>query len=139
MDASHSAVVPGSASGIRKAGEALGEFAAALGLGSEALWPFRVALDEVLANIVGHAYAGGPSGAIELEFHMQAGVLRLTVLDDGAPFDPLGAPPPDLSAPLARRAPGGLGIALVRALMDSVAYERRGGRNRLVLERKVGA
>jgi anti-sigma regulatory factor (Ser/Thr protein kinase) len=138
MDASRSAVVPGSASGILKAGEDLGEFTAALGLAPDACWPFRVALDEVLSNIVKYAYAGGPGGPIEVEFRMDKGVLRLTILDDGAPFDPLQAPPPDLASPLERRAAGGLGIALVRTLMDSVAYERKGGRNRLVLERKVG-
>jgi anti-sigma regulatory factor (Ser/Thr protein kinase) len=51
------------------------------------------------------------------------------VEDDGRPFDPLQAPPPDLSAPLAERRVGGLGLHFVRNLMDQVSYARVGTRN----------
>ena len=57
--------------------------------------------------------------------------------DDAEPFNPLDAPLPDTAAPLEGRQVGGLGIALVRHLMDGVVYERTGGRNRLVLRRGV--
>jgi anti-sigma regulatory factor (Ser/Thr protein kinase) len=137
MDACRSAVFPGSTSGIRKAAEAFGEFAAGHGLGEDACWPFRVALDETLSNIVKYAYAGRPAGEIEVEFRISDGELSLAILDDGAPFDPLRAPRPDLGAALEHRRAGGLGISLLRGLMDSVAYERRGDRNRLVLKRRL--
>jgi anti-sigma regulatory factor (Ser/Thr protein kinase) len=51
------------------------------------------------------------------------------VIDNGRPFDPTGAPPPDLSLPLEERPPGGLGIPLMRGLMDSLAYRRAGDSN----------
>jgi anti-sigma regulatory factor (Ser/Thr protein kinase) len=57
--------------------------------------------------------------------------LLLVVEDDGAPYDPLGRPDPDVTLALADREPGGLGILLVRRLARAVAYRRRRGRNRL--------
>jgi serine/threonine-protein kinase RsbW len=139
MEALRSAVIPGSPSGIRRAAEDFGAFAAAHGLAEDACWPFRVALDEALSNIVKYAYPDQPEGEIEVEFRLERGELSVTILDDGAPFDPLRVPAADVAAPLERRVPGGLGITLVRGLMDAVEYERRDGRNRLVLRRKLGS
>jgi len=61
----------------------------------------------------------------------------LTVSDDGVPFDPLAVAPPDTSLPLEQRPLGGLGIHLVRHLVDEVTYERRGDRNVLTLVKAV--
>ena len=59
--------------------------------------------------------------------------------DDGPGFDPLSAPEPDTSLGIEERPIGGLGIALVRRLMDHVEYERRDGKNRLRLRRRLVA
>jgi len=61
------------------------------------------------------------------------------VEDDGKPFDPLQAPPPDLSLPLERRPIGGLGIHLIRNLMDEVSYARVGGRNVLKMVKHLSS
>jgi len=57
------------------------------------------------------------------------------VIDNGHPFDPTAAPEPDLSLPLERRRPGGLGIHLMRSMMDRVHYRRSDGSNILRLEK----
>ena len=64
--------------------------------------------------------------------------LTIRVEDDGRAFDPLQAPPPDLDLPLEERPVGGLGIHIVRSVMDAVEYQRRGGRNVLTMRKTIG-
>jgi serine/threonine-protein kinase RsbW len=88
--------------------------------------------EELAANIAMHG-ADGERGATFLEITVErvADTLRLAIEDDGRPFDPLGAPPPDTTLDIESRAIGGLGIHLVRSLVRSMAYERLEDRNRL--------
>ena len=138
MESRRTLVVPGSLDGVRRAAAALDEFSREALLPAGDLWPFQVTLDEVLSNVVRHGYgADAPSSReIEVQFGLKDGVLELVIQDDAAPFDPLAEAPPDTAS--LERPPGGLGIFLVRRLMDEVAYERREGRNRLVCRRSVG-
>jgi len=99
-------------------------------------WRVKVSLDEALSNVMRHAGVG-PDDTLSVTLRIQGGMVELVIADSGAPFDPLGVPPPDLAAPLEARAPGGLGITLVRALMDDVRYERRGGENVLTLRKRL--
>jgi anti-sigma regulatory factor (Ser/Thr protein kinase) len=122
--------------GLRAAASALDRFEAAHALDPEAAWPVHVALDEVLSNVVRHGTAGRPDPLIEVTFALKDESLEVTVVDDGLEWDPLTLPPPDTAAPLEARRPGGLGVHLVRSLMDRVAYARDGDRNRLVFARR---
>jgi anti-sigma regulatory factor (Ser/Thr protein kinase) len=137
MDASRALDVPATAEGIRRAADALEAFWA--GHATEGvLWPFQVALDEVLSNVVRH----GPPGSavrIRVELKLGAGKLELSVSDDGPAYDPLQAAPADTAASLELRPIGGLGLGLVRGLMDAVEYRRAGGRNQLRMERRLDA
>lgn len=96
------------------------------------------ALDEVLANIVHHGLKD-VAGTIELTMGRDEQHVVAHVADTAGPFDPLLMPPPDTTLPMEKRKVGGLGIALVRALTDEVAYDRRDGRNHLTLTWRLGA
>ena len=96
------------------------------------------ALDEVLANIVNHGLKD-VAGTIELTMGRDEQQVVAQVADTAGPFDPLLVPPPDTTLPMDKRKVGGLGIALVRALTDEVAYDRRDGRNHLTLTWRLGA
>src|SRR5687768_15397963 len=96
------------------------------------------ALDEVLANIVHHGLKDR-AGTIELTIGRDEQQVVAQVADTAGPFDPLLMPPPDTTLPMDKRKVGGLGIALVRALTDEVAYDRRDGRNHLTLTWRLGA
>lgn len=85
-----------------------------------------IAFDEIVSNIVNH---GG--GAIDIAITIGDAAMRATVSDDGPPFDPLARPAPDTDAGVDERAIGGLGIHLVREMMDEVGYVYRQGRNNL--------
>ncbi len=117
----------------------LDELAARVGLPGGAVADMQVALDEVLTNVLSHAYDDTASHEILVALAVYPDALEATVEDDGRPFDPLTIAPPDRGAPLAARKVGGLGIHFVRSLMSEVAYRRVGERNRLVLTRALAA
>ncbi len=129
--------VPGTALGARQVTRAFDTFSAAQGIAGPSSQAVQVALDEVLSNTVRSGFGADGSGQIDVRFEIEGGVLEILVVDDGRAFDPLARPEPDLQAPLEARPVGGLGIYLVRQLMDSVEYERRDGRNRLRLRKRI--
>ena len=108
-------------------------------LGRQENWPpdliFRVnlVLEELGLNIINHGHDEGLH-EIEIALNSEAEALTIEITDDGKPFDPLNdAPLPNLTASLEDRPVGGLGIHLVRTMMDELHYRREGGRNHLTL------
>ena len=108
-------------------------------LGRQEGWPsdltFRVnlVLEELGLNIINH---GNEDRFQEIQISLisEAESLTIEITDDGKPFDPLNdAPSPDLTGSLEDRPVGGLGIHLVRTMMDELHYRREGGRNHLTL------
>lgn len=106
------------------------------GLGPKAAYGLQLAVDELVTNVVTHAYAErGRTGPVILEAEIEPAQLRIVLEDTGEPYDPTRqAPPSDLDKPLEERNIGGLGIFLVRKSVDRLVYERRGDRNRITLE-----
>jgi serine/threonine-protein kinase RsbW len=137
MPLHHSMTVPASVPGVREAESELLAFAKASGLPQDAIWRLEVALDEVLSNVVRHGSAAGRVGLISVDLDVEGSRIEVVVTDDAPAFNPLEAQAPDASVPLEERPIGGLGIALVKSLMDEVAYERREGRNRLTLRKTL--
>ena len=102
-------------------------------------WPpallFRVnlVLEELGLNIMDYGVDNGLH-EIEITLTSEEDSLTIEITDDGRPFDPLNdAPTPDLDAPIEDRRVGGLGIHLVRTMMDEMHYRREPGKNRLTL------
>ena len=122
--------------GIREAADALDAWSAREHLSDATRRRILTAFDEILSNVVRHGLQGRP-GLIEVTISRDGEYVRAEVADEAEPFDPLLAPAPDTSAALEARLPGGLGIALVRALTDDVHYERRDDRNRLTMKWRV--
>jgi anti-sigma regulatory factor (Ser/Thr protein kinase) len=97
-----------------------------------------IILDELFTNVVEYGYENAASeGHIDVALSLRAGRLMIEFVDDGRPFDPLAKPPPDLDVPADERSLGGVGIAIVRALVDEIGYRWDGNRNRLTLGRDV--
>ena len=129
-------VIASELSEIRRAAALVDEFKARHGLGDEDANAIHIVLDEVLSNSIRHGLAGSASHAIAVTLELSKGEITLGVEDDGVAYDPTQAPAPALAGTLEERAGGGLGVAFVRALTDSIEYERIDGRNRLVLRRR---
>ena len=93
----------------------------------------NLAIEELVTNCVKHAYDDAAQHVIEFVLSITERTLTIIAVDDGREFDPSSVPSPDMSQPLSRRPIGGLGIHLLREMMDSMSYERRDGKNRLTL------
>jgi serine/threonine-protein kinase RsbW len=140
MASSESLRVPASGEGVRRVADGLDAFSGEHRLPLETIQAAQVALDEILSNTVRSGYEPGtPPGEIEVRFGIRDGLLEILISDDARPFNPLEREDPDVSAPLEEKPIGGLGIYLVKRLMDVVEYERAGGRNRLRLGKRIGA
>ena len=98
---------------------------------------FNVALEEAVTNAISYAFPDGGRHEIAVQIEYRGGALRASVSDDGQPFDPLSQPAPDIRAAVADRKVGGLGIHLLRSLMQSVEYRRTNGRNVLTFQTPV--
>jgi len=122
-----------------RAAGVLDQFAAERLIAPETVAQVQIALDEILVNIADYAYDDDAEHQIHIRFEMIGGCLAAVIEDDGARFNPLETPAPDLGAPLRERRVGGLGIHFVRQLMDEVIYERVGERNRLVIRKFLKA
>jgi anti-sigma regulatory factor (Ser/Thr protein kinase) len=95
--------------------------------------------DEWFSNLLRHGYAPEalPAAAIGFCLRLEPGRAVLELRDNAPPFDPLQAPEPDLDLPLADKPIGGLGIHLIRNLMDTVAYRREDGCNLLIVSKNL--
>lgn len=113
------------------------ERAAALGAAQDALADVILATDEAVTNIIVHGYQDGP-GMIEIELRRSGNAVIVNLRDESAPFDPTNVPAPDLTLPLEKRPLGGMGIHLIRQLMDDVTHHitPQGG-NELTMTKKV--
>ena len=103
--------------------------AVAAGAGPELLLRIELVLEELLVNHVLHAYGSGEGDSDVACFCRAPGYFCLEVVDEAAPFDPLGHAPPDLALAPRDRPIGGLGIHMVRSLADEISYRREGGKN----------
>lgn len=119
--------------GVARVGAAFAEFAEAHALPASVRRSIHVALDELLHNTSVHGFAGREGGEVAVEVELGADRVSVTLTDDGTLFDPLGQAVPDTALSVDERRIGGLGIHLVRRMMDEVGYHRREGRNVVVL------
>ena len=122
---------------LDRVADAVEAFGEAHGLSAKLRYQIRLVLDELLTNTISYGYADDGEHGIHVGMAEEGGRLRFLLEDDARPFDPLTARIPDVNAPADERPIGGLGIHLVRTIMDRVAYERVAGLNRLVLEKDI--
>jgi anti-sigma regulatory factor (Ser/Thr protein kinase) len=107
-------------------------------LDASAAFALNVALDELVNNVVSYGMGSASDHFLEVRLRVAGDQLTVEVEDDGVAFDPFDRPPPDTDLPLDERPIGGLGIEIVRQLMDEARYERHGERNLVTLRRSLG-
>ena len=107
---------------VPRAIECVTEWAQKAGFDERALYEIQLAVDEACANVVDHAYQGADPGDIEVSCCLDEQILTVQVRDWGTGFDLTSVADPDLDAPLEERTLGGLGLFLVRQVMDDVQF-----------------
>lgn len=125
--------IPGRLDQLGVASEWLARFADAVALPDEMRYRLDLGLNEAVTNVVSYGYRDAGEHAIRLRLSTDGDAVTLEIEDDGVPFDPLAATPPARPASLAEAPIGGLGIQLIRAMLDECRYRREEGRNRLTL------
>jgi serine/threonine-protein kinase RsbW len=95
-----------------------------------------IAVEELVTNVVRHGYDAGP-GAIRMTLRLDGARLAIELRDDARPFDPFAQAAPDLDAPIEQRRVGGLGLPIIKSLMDRTQYRRDGAYNVVEISRPV--
>jgi sigma-B regulation protein RsbU (phosphoserine phosphatase) len=122
---------------IEQVNAAFNAFAGRHDLGAKTRRALNMAFDELLNNTIAYGYESGGEHIIELTISVSRGRLYASISDDGKPFNPFEGGSPDTGLSVEDRPIGGLGLHLVRNMMDRVAYERRGAYNVVLLEKKL--
>lgn len=97
----------------------------------------NLALEEAVTNVILYAYPEGSDGLVDVEAIIREKSLDFVISDSGKPFDPTAAPDVDITLGVEERRIGGLGIFMVKSIMDSVSYERRDDKNILSMTKTI--
>jgi serine/threonine-protein kinase RsbW len=97
----------------------------------------RLAFEEMFSNIVSYGFDDDREHEIVMEMELGADLLTMKIRDDGRPFNPTEYVNPDLEKPLDKREVGGLGIHLVRHVIDEWEYKSEQGRNILTMKKWI--
>jgi serine/threonine-protein kinase RsbW len=108
-------------------------------LSQKCLFEINLGLDELFTNIISYGFDDGIEHQIKFSLAKEQETLVVQVEDDGKPFNPLEATGPEVSQDLDSIDIGGLGIHLVKKMMDDIDYQRVKGKNKLILKKCVAA
>lgn len=97
----------------------------------------NLALEEAVTNVILYAYPNGIDGLVDVEAYIREDCLEFLISDSGKPFDPTAAPDADITLGVDERQIGGLGIYLVRNIMDTVSYRYENGKNVLRMIKNI--
>lgn len=126
---SHDFVIHNDLSEIAIVRDALDALGAELRVPARALMQLQVALDEIVSNIVKYSWPDGGKHELLVQIAVNETGVYLDIFDDGQPFDPRGVPEPAAAPQGQRPRPGGVGIHMIKKLVDHFDYERIDGRN----------
>jgi len=121
---------------IDRVNAAFNEFADRHALSQKLRRKINLVFDELLNNIITHAFEDEDEHIIEFDIRLSPSGLAVTITDDGKPFNPFENQAPDTALSVEDRPIGGLGVHLVRNVMDRVVYERHGEKNVVLLEKE---
>ena len=109
-----------------------------LGINVPTAMKMNLAIEEAVVNVMKYAYPEGQKGEVRIKAEANDTRLTFIISDDGQPFDPSAYGEVDITQSIDERKIGGLGIHLVRLIMDNISYERLDGQNILTLCKKLG-
>ena len=97
----------------------------------------NLALEEAVTNVILYAYPEGEHGTVDIDTTVVSGVITFVISDSGKPFDPTKQEDADVTLSAEERPIGGLGIFLVKQIMDTVDYVYKDGHNILTISKKL--
>ena len=137
MDSRLSLVLSNHLSELKRMSEAVSAWCRENNISSAVEFHLALALDEIISNIIRYGWKDSGEHQFNVRLSLSNDAVTVEVEDDATPFNPLEVPAPDLDRPLDERPVGGLGIHLVRQVMDGLEYQQFDGKNLLVMKKKV--
>ncbi len=122
---------------ISRLGEVVEQFGSENNLSPAITNSVNLALDEIITNTISYGYKDEAEHQIRLNLKIEGNLLVAEIEDDGLPFNPLEKPDVDTNLPLEDKSVGGLGIHLVRKLMDEINYQFVNNKNILTIKKKI--
>ena len=124
-------------SGLETLCQHLNKFGQAAGLSEACITDVNICLDELFTNIVSYGFEDDLEHFVRIALDLDGQVLTVSIEDEGIPFNPLDKKDPEVPADLKDVHIGGLGIHIVRKLMDDVCYQRKDGKNKLTMKKSI--
>lgn len=122
---------------LRKLAETIADFGRKNNFSRKVIGDINLALEELISNTISYGYSDAKEHRITINFDLRQAELTLEIIDDARAFNPLEIPEPNIDQPLEERKVGGLGIYLVRKLMDKLEYSRQEEKNILIIKKKI--
>lgn len=101
------------------------------------MYNINISIDELLSNIINYGFDDSSKHLISVEFELSNKVFTLKIIDDGKPFNPLEIDEPDINSSLEEREIGGLGIFIVKNLVDKIDYQRINNKNIILIVKNI--
>jgi anti-sigma regulatory factor (Ser/Thr protein kinase) len=114
-------------------------FGKTIGLSKRCLFQVNLALDELFTNIVSYGFEKKGSYWIDIVLTHQDGTILIRVEDNGAPFDPVSKEMPEPENTLEKCRVGGLGLHIVKKMMDDIVYQRTEGKNVITMTKRISS
>lgn len=108
-----------------------------VGFDMSTTFKLNLAIEEAVVNVMSYAYPAGTKGDVDIDAEADDEQLKFVISDSGTPFDPTQKGEVDTTLSAEERSIGGLGIHLIRQIMDTINYERVDGKNVLTLSKKL--
>lgn len=115
----------------------IAHFGQTIGLSQKTIFQINLALDELFTNIISYGYKKEGQHRIHFDISCQEGTVIIRVEDNGVPFDVAAFKAPDPQNTLEDCKVGGLGLHLIRKLMDDISYKRQNNKNVVILRKSV--
>lgn len=131
MERENSVTLPARLDAIGRIAPFVQQFFADCGIPQDMVPRFTLALEELLANVANHGCPPGSDPTVTIRLVSSFGYVQAEFSDGGVEYNPLDRPDPVLSDNVEERPVGGLGVYLIRQMMDHVDYRREGDRNHL--------
>ena len=131
-------VLPNDIETIPQLNEFIDLVAEEVGLDMSLTMSLNLAMEEAVVNVMDYAYPDGQKGNVDIEVTADQEWMTFVITDTGIAFDPTTKEDADTTLSAEERPIGGLGIFLVRQLMDDINYKRKGNKNVLTLRKKLG-
>ncbi len=138
MESRLSLVLRNRLSELKRMSEAVSAWCRGNNISSAVEFHVNLALDEIISNVIRYGWKDPDEHQFNVRLSLSNDEVTVEIEDDATPFNPLEVAVPDLERPLHERPVGGLGIHLVRQVMDGLEYQRLDGKNLLVMKKKIG-